>query len=174
MLQKITYDLAKNAKLNIINLLILNIFARILFLYLTNDFLFREDMLHSGKAAELNLSAQDLSYARNFFNMLFIYDYFLSVVSLLIYSFILTIILTGIFRFLKINLETSLIFRSVLIAELVFVLPLILKFLWFALIHPYATLKEMNFFAPLSIDSLFGIEDLNRLEHAIYRQLNLF
>ncbi len=174
MLKEIVIDISKQSKLKILNLIIINISLILLFSFLTNSFLFREDMLYSGKAAEMDLSEQDLQLARSFFDLVFVYAYISTVIKFLIHSLLVSIMLYFAFLGNDKKLSFQIIYRNVLIAEFIFLFPAIIKFLWFSLIEPYASLREMNFFAPLSLVNFFGIENLKGFELILYAKINVF
>ena len=53
------------------------------------------------------------------------------------------------------------IFRVVLVSEFVFLLPVLIKTVWFGLIYNDFSLEELNFFMPFSLANLFNPSQLD-------------
>lgn len=58
------------------------------------------------------------------------------------------------------KLEFSRLFRIVMISELIFFIPLLIKILWFGLLFTDYTMQDLQLFAPLSLVSLIGYESV--------------
>jgi hypothetical protein len=74
---------------------------------------------------------------------------------------VITIILAIGFFFLKDKLELEKIFKVVIVCELIFLTPIVIKIIWFLLIDTNYTLSDLKAFSPISLINFF---DLNKLE----------
>lgn len=74
------------------------------------------------------------------------------------------------------GIENSFIqfFKSVVVAEFVFVLPFLLKVLWFGFIQTDYSLSDIQYFSPLSIFGLFQPEEVQSWLIYPLQLLNLF
>ena len=66
------------------------------------------------------------------------------------------------------------VFKACVIAEFVFLLPVLSKILWFEFVEPSFTLEEFNSFYPLSLFSLFDSSLLEKWFHYPFKALNVF
>ncbi|EIM72182.1 hypothetical protein A3SI_19967 [Nitritalea halalkaliphila LW7] len=66
------------------------------------------------------------------------------------------------------------VFKACVIAEFVFLLPVLSKILWFEFAEPSFTLEEFNSFYPLSLFSLFDSSLLEKWFHYPFKALNVF
>jgi hypothetical protein len=73
---------------------------------------------------------------------------------------VITIILAIGFFFLKDKLELEKIFKVVIVCELIFLTPIVIKIIWFLLIDTNYTLSDLKAFSPISLINFF---DLNKL-----------
>jgi len=80
---------------------------------------------------------------------------FLVLMYLFKFSVITIVVYIGFFLY-NIKASFSQIFKITLIAELVFLIPLILKFFWFQYFHQNYTLADIQSFYPLSLDNFFS------------------
>ncbi|GHB50880.1 hypothetical protein GCM10008106_34690 [Mongoliitalea lutea] len=101
-----------------------------------------------------------------------------------------TYLITPVITFFKILIPASLVylgfylsnlkypfsdvFKSCVIAEFVFLLPVLSKILWFEFVEPSFTLEEFNSFYPLSLFSLFDSSLLEKWFHYPFKALNVF
>jgi hypothetical protein len=102
----------------------------------------------------------------------------------------ITYLITPVITFFKILIPASLVylgfylsnlkypfsdvFRACVIAEFVFLLPVLSKILWFEFVEPSFTLEEFNSFYPLSLFSLFDSSLLEKWFHYPFKALNVF
>jgi hypothetical protein len=92
------------------------------------------------------------------------YKYISSLLIPLIYIVkfsVIAIILAIGFFFLKDKLELEKIFKVVIVCELIFLTPIVIKIIWFLLIDTNYTLSDLKAFSPISLINFF---DLNKLE----------
>ena len=66
------------------------------------------------------------------------------------------------------------VFKACVIAEFVFLLPVLSKILWFEFVEPSFTLEEFISFYPLSLFSLFDSSLLEKWFHYPFKALNVF
>jgi hypothetical protein len=74
---------------------------------------------------------------------------------------VIAIILAIGFFFLKDRLELEKIFKVVIVCELIFLTPIVIKIIWFLFIDTNYTLGDLKAFSPISLINFF---DLNKLE----------
>ncbi len=97
----------------------------------------------------------------------------LPVIYLIKFSVLSIWILVGIIFF---GYKTSFkkIFHLVIVSEFVFLIPALIKVVWFGLIHTDFTLAELSYFTPLSLVNLFDIERLEPWWVYPLQSINLF
>ena len=88
-------------------------------------------------------------------------------------SLITTCLSLGYF-FTKNRFNFSSFFNAVIFAELIFLLPIIIKLLWFLFIKTDYDLNDLSLFYPLSALNLFDVETVPRYWLAPLQTLNLF
>lgn len=100
---------------------------------------------------------------------------FTPIILIIKFSVLSLIIYTGVF-FSDLQKEVTLgmIFTSVVASEIIIVLASITKFLWFAFFAGNYTLDEMNFFYPLSLINMFGLEEVAKYWIYPLQSVNLF
>lgn len=98
---------------------------------------------------------------------------FLPCYTLIKCSFISSILYIGGF-FLKSRPGFGNLFGCATIAEFVFFVPVLIKVIWFGIFQRNYGLEDLNFFAPLSVLSLFNHEQIDPLLVYPFQLLNLF
>lgn len=68
----------------------------------------------------------------------------------------------------------TVVFKACVMAEFVFLLPILIKIIWFEWIDPSFTLESFKSFYPLSLISLFDSELLEKWFHYPFKALNVF
>lgn len=82
-------------------------------------------------------------------------------------------LLTGAFMF-NFKIEIRKIFKIVIFSEIVFLLPVLLKILWFSFLQTNYTLEDLQFFSPLSLLNLFEPNEVDSWWVYPLKLLNLF
>lgn len=100
--------------------------------------------------------------------------YALIPLSILIKTFLISSIIdAGCFLFDK-KIEYKKIFNFVIKAEFIFILPIVIKLIWFYFFQQNYTLEDLIYFYPLSALSIVGHEGLNPWWIYPFQVLNLF
>lgn len=89
------------------------------------------------------------------------------------FGMITIILLTGLFMF-NFKIEIKRIFKIVIISELVFLVPLLIKMFWFSFIQTDYTLEDIQFFSPLSLLSFFNADEVEIWWVYSLKTLNVF
>lgn len=97
----------------------------------------------------------------------------LFIFNLIKYSIIALIIQTGIFLW-GFKISYSQLFRVVIVAEFIFLFPLIIKLVWFYFVETNYTLEELQQFYPLSILNVFYVKQISQLWFYPLQLLNVF
>jgi hypothetical protein len=66
------------------------------------------------------------------------------------------------------------IFHVVLLAEVVFLIPSILKLYWFLFVQPYYTIEDLQYFSPISLLSFVGYENVAKWSIYPLQLINVF
>jgi hypothetical protein len=87
---------------------------------------------------------------------------------------VITIILAIGFFFLKDKLELEKIFKVVIVCELIFLTPIVIKIIWFLLIDTNYTLSDLKAFSPISLINFFDINKLEKWMRYPISLINIF
>ena len=74
----------------------------------------------------------------------------------------------------KINVRTGEIFKVVLVSDLIFLIPQIVKIVWFGYFHPGYSLNDLQAFSPLSLANLVPANFMNGALNYPFQVFNLF
>lgn len=96
-----------------------------------------------------------------------------AVINLIKYSLVTGVLYTGIFLS---GLKASFgrVFKLVLVAEFVLLIPMIAKTLWFALANTGYSMDDLQFFSPLSLLSVVNPQQIDAIWHYPLQILNVF
>ncbi len=72
------------------------------------------------------------------------------------------------------NIQFEQLFRIVMLAEIVYLIPAIIKIYWFLLIQPNYSLEDLQYFSPLSLLSLVGYANVPQWSIYPLQLLNIF
>ena len=134
---------------------------------LINDELYFESYSHLLDYNEIN----DL--INNEINNRWIY-YLTTVVFYLIKFTILTLFILSAAFFFNSELDFKSVFCSLIEAEFLFLIPILIKILWFLFIQTNYTIPDISSFFPLSLSNLISLDDRNINFIYILQTLNLF
>lgn len=150
---------------------VLSLFT-ILLLLLSQTFLVTEELYYQSLGEQLSVDqiAQLLNVQSKYEFLSYI---FIALLNLLKCSVIGLTIYTGTIIFgLKVKFKN--VFRIVVLAEFIFLIPLVLKFVWFYFIQSDYTLDDLQFFYPLSILNIFEKGSISQFLVYPLQLLNLF
>ena len=140
--------------------------------YLTQSFLITNDVLHNSYAEQLSydrieemISGQTKWAWVNFVILPIIYaiKFFLVACCILVGS-----------MFFDIKLKFSEAFKIALLADVVFIIPILIKVFWFLVVQKDYVLQDLQLFSPLSILSIFDANTLGILWFYPLQILNVF
>ncbi len=159
-------------KLRISTLYISLTLSIIIVLSVTKHFLITDELYF--QSLSTRFSTDQITELLNFQSKYELLNYvILTLMNLLKYGTITLAIYTlTILLGLKINYSN--IFKVVILAEFIFLVPLVLKFIWFYFIQSNYTLEELQFFYPLSALNIFNIGEVSQLWIYPLQLLNLF
>lgn len=133
------------------------LFLGVIFLFVISNYLFNFSLLNEQTYYQSYSDQLSVDQISNLFNKQLEYRYvtyiFLVLMYLFKFSTISTVIYTGFF-FYNIKVSFSQIFKIVLLSELIFIIPIVFKFVWFAYVHHNYTLTDIQSFYPLSLKNL--------------------
>jgi len=144
----------------------------ICFLFLTNRYLLTEEIYYQTLGEQLSTNQiKDMLLMKGKFEA--IGYLFITFISLLEYIIIALTIYTGTIIFgLKVKYKS--VFKIVILAEFIFLIPLVLKFIWFYFIQSNYTLEDLQFFYPLSLLNIFSTGEVSQLWVYPLQLLNVF
>jgi hypothetical protein len=87
---------------------------------------------------------------------------------------VIAIILTIGFFFLKDRLELEKIFKVVIVCELIFLTPIVIKIIWFLFIDTNYTLGDLKAFSPISLIYFFELPKLEKWMRYPISLINIF
>ncbi len=101
-------------------------------------------------------------------------SYLLLPIILLLKLFLVSVCLTIGALIINFNKEFEDFFRTALVAEFIFLLPLLIKLFWFSLFQTNYSLPDLQYFYPLSALSLFNPQDIETYLIYPLQLINLF
>jgi|GEM_PF-5270097 len=107
------------------------------------------------------------------FRNFFVFNFLLKAVLLLVKIFCVTMVLKLGAFLMKMELDTALLLKCVLIAEFVLFLPSLFELTYFTFIHPNYTLDEFNGFATFSLRDIVDTSDDGRFTYLL-SSINVF
>ena len=159
----------KNSNLTYFTLLIL---CTILLSYLSRKFLFTDSLMldyFQGKIAKEKIVV--------FFENMNKYEYlnyiFLPLINLIKLTIVASFIYLGLF-FMNLSIDFSKVFGVAIIAEFIFLIPLIAKLLWFVFIQPDYSLPDLQHFHPFSAINFFDYNTLEKYWIYPLSKINIF
>ncbi len=140
--------------------------------FITNKFLFSDDLYFS-------FFGEQMKYAqiKSFVEIQDKYQwiaYLLIPVIYLIKFFLLSIVLQAGAIFWNIRITFKKLFQIAVIAEFLFLLPYIIKLIWFLYFVTDYNLMDLQSFYPLSLLNVFGINNTPQWLHYSLQEINLF
>lgn len=138
----------------------------------SNLFLITDELYYQSLGEQLSI--EQITQYLNVQNKYELLSYlFLILISLLKFSAIALAIYTVTILFgIKVTFKN--IFRIVILAEFIFLIPLFLKFAWFYFIQSNYTLEDLQFFYPLSLLNIFETGTVSQLWVYPLQLLNIF
>ena len=98
---------------------------------------------------------------------------FVALTGLIKYSLIATVLYTGVFL-AGFKVGFGRIFKLVLVAEFVMLLPMLIKTIWFTLVGSDYSLEDIQYFYPLSLLSVVDYKQVDALWYYPLQVLNVF
>jgi hypothetical protein len=97
----------------------------------------------------------------------------LLLISLFKYTIISLILLTA-FTIADIKVNYHSLIKIVVLCELIFIIPFIIKLIWFSSANSNYTIEDVQFFMPLSLLNIFDYTTLNKILIYPFQLLNIF
>ena len=153
-------------------LFLLLIAVQCLFVFLSNYLLVSDDLYYSSLGEQLSYERIEemLAQGRKYEWLGYV---ILPVITLLKLSLVGSCLSIGVF-FATNKFSFKSAFGVALVAEFVFLIPTILKILWFAFIQTNYTLKDLQFFYPLSVLNFFDASIIESWLVYPFQLLNVF
>jgi hypothetical protein len=143
------------------NLLVLVLTLFVAFIYLTNHTIINNNLLSQSFGDQIPVEKINLLLEKRT-----TYEwagYLLIVIIAVIKYLVIAGIIQGGMLIYSIEVRFSKILKIVIIAEFIFLIPILIKILWFTFVVPTYDLKELSFFTPLSMLNLFTAGSISSL-----------
>ena len=138
------------AKLNLLSVSLLLVLTFI-FIYITNKYILTVNFYENSGDPLAGVPSQEIEVYNNLQKWIFL----TSAVYLLLKFALTSLVIYMGFYLSGCDLALGKIFHVVVLSELIFFVPAIIKMLWFYKVHPAGTLMDWHLFYPLSAITLF-------------------
>ncbi len=137
----------------------------ILFLFLINDVIITDPKYFTGG------NDNSVNLFRNVYTAIYFINPIYSFIKIASIALVLKL---GAALYCNLELEFRQLFTLATIAGFVLLLPDLLEVIWFLIIHTGYTMEEVKFFAPLSLFSLYDINEFPESYGYLLKLINLF
>ncbi len=121
-----------------------------------------------------NYTGDDLKERFERYQQINLVLYILSVFYLLFFSSVLWLLFKGGLLFYKVEIDSKLLFKIAIIAQVILFFPYWVKAVWFILIEGSYTMDEIKTFYPFSIIIFFDIDEMPRMVIKALAKIDLF
>jgi len=149
------------------------IFIYVWLFYLAGLFLYSH-FVWSIDVYSLNYTGDDLKERFERYQQINLVLYILSVFYLLFFSSVLWLLFKGGLLFYKVEIDSKLLFKIAIIAQVILFFPYWVKAVWFILIEGSYTMDEIKTFYPFSIINFFDIDEMPKMVIKALAKIDLF